>query len=262
MVAEVAEHCRVTARNSLTEHVVAALGRNEFILYRQAIVPLTGDAGQRPFHEVLIRFREEEDKLLPPGMFVPVLERHGLMRLLDRWVVGRVTRTVCEARARHPDAPVPRFSINLSADTLHDERFAPHVRDSVRSGELPETTLSFEVIQDTALAHAEVLAGLLARLRPAGCRFVVARCDGGDQVCRLLDVLRPDLVKISPGVVRAMERRPADTAPVEAIARRCRSMGIGTIAEHVENSALLTHLRGMGIDYAQGFGVEPPGRLV
>lgn len=248
----------IAERNGLTDRLLQALGRDEFILYRQSIIPLGVEGADRPFQEVLIRFREEEDKLLPPGTFLPVLEKHGLMRLLDRWVVGRVTRTVRESLEQGPVRTIPRFSINLSADTLYDARFVAHVRDAVRSAPLPESTLSFEVTQDTALAHRVALGELAASLRSSGCRFVIARYDGSEQASALVSAIDPELVKICPRLVRALEQRAAGAAAVQMIAGRCRAIGVQTIAEHVENRNTLEPLRAAGVDYAQGFGIELP----
>ena len=63
-----------------------ALQKNEFELYCQPIVALT-TRDQLPMAEVLVRLREEERALLPPGEFLPAFEHFGMMAQLDRWVV-------------------------------------------------------------------------------------------------------------------------------------------------------------------------------
>src|SRR5450759_733586 len=96
----------------LTDRLVAALRQDEFILYGQLIAPLAPGKSERPFQEILIRFQEEEAKLLPPGSFFPILEEYGLMHYVDRWVVSRVAKWVRSALAIKPDWPVPQNSIN------------------------------------------------------------------------------------------------------------------------------------------------------
>ena len=71
-------------RQSTAERLVAALRDDEFILYRQQIDCIADELDGRPHHEILVRLREEEQKHLPPGMFIPLLEELHLMPMLDR----------------------------------------------------------------------------------------------------------------------------------------------------------------------------------
>lgn len=251
----------VAQNQDLTDRLVSALRQDEFILYGQPIMPLAPNASERPFQEILIRFQEEEAKLLPPGSFFPVLEECGLMPYVDRWVVGRIVRRVRSALAIKPDWPVPQNSINLSAATLSDRNFAAYTRRHLQAAALPEGTLSFEVTCDSAVLHVESLLGLMAQLRPAGCAFILARFDGGERAFELLRRLAPEFVKLSPALVRILDRGRAGLDQVDAIIRECRALGIKTIAEHVESDQTLAHLRGLGVDFGQGFGIQAPQPL-
>src|SRR5262245_28570169 len=97
-----------------------ALERDELTLYCQLIAALRGSE-RFSFGEVLVRLREEEKALLPPGDFLPVFEHHRMMPLLDRWVVRHVVQRL--ARGSRPS----RFTINVSGQTLHDKAFTGFV---------------------------------------------------------------------------------------------------------------------------------------
>src|SRR5919205_4687592 len=102
---------QITGWDDPPARLMQALERNELELYAQPIVDLS--EGHRPaMAEVLVRLREEEKALLPPGMFLPVFEYCGMMHELDRWV----TRGVIARLAR--GSRMPRFTINISAQTL------------------------------------------------------------------------------------------------------------------------------------------------
>ena len=78
-----------------------ALRGDEFILFAQPIVALNARPGSPGFQEILVRFQEEEQKMLPPGTFIPLLESCALMHYLDRWVASRSirwVRTFCKLR--------------------------------------------------------------------------------------------------------------------------------------------------------------------
>src|SRR5262245_45973145 len=93
-----------------------ALKRDELALFCQPVLALRGTGGFA-MAEVLIRLKEEEKALLPPGEFLPLFEEHQMMPLLDRWVLVRVLQRVAAG------CRVPRLSINLHGQTLLDEEF-------------------------------------------------------------------------------------------------------------------------------------------
>ena len=113
------------------------LAGDELALYCQPIVALRG--GGFPMAEVLVRLRDEERKLLSPGSFLPVFEHYGRMPDLDRWVVRNVIRHIARG------SRVPRFSINVSSQSLADGEFPKDVARDLVSGGVSGTTLVFEI---------------------------------------------------------------------------------------------------------------------
>ena len=253
---------RETARQKrLAKRLVSALRGDEFVLYCQAIVPPSPGAVHRPFQELLIRFQEEEAKLLPPGLFFPILEDYRLLPFIDRWVVSRIAQWIGAARAVKQVWEVPRNNINLSADTLYDPEFAEFTRRHIQIADLPPGALSFEIAWRDAARHAEALRSMAALLKEAGCTFTVADFDGSENAFATIEEFRPEFIKISSRIVRNLERDAAESAAVESIQSRCRSLGIATIAECVESDALRQRLARIGADYVQGFGVSLPRPL-
>ena len=97
-----------------------AFEQGEFTLYCQPILALAADPGGEacyPMGEVLVRMREEEKAMLPPGEFLPVLEHYQLMPLLDRWVVSNLAKHLAKG------SRLPCFTMNVSSQTLEDEEF-------------------------------------------------------------------------------------------------------------------------------------------
>jgi EAL domain-containing protein (putative c-di-GMP-specific phosphodiesterase class I) len=249
-----------TERKEITEKLVSALKTGGFVLFAQRILQLTpGNA--RPFQEVLVRFKEEEEKLLPPGTFFPMLQEYRLLPYVDRWVLGRLAAWVQEARARKPDWPVPANGVNLSEDTLREPKFADLVLKTIQSSKLTEGTLSFELSWDTALLNTDPLKKIQAQLKPAGCRFTLAGFDGSEGSFNFLKVVKPDFVKLTYGIVKDIGRALAASEKAESINQKCHAMGIKTIAEYVESREVLEHLRLVEVDFAQGLIISAPQRL-
>src|SRR5262245_58672347 len=133
-----------TIQKSIADKLISALKTGGFVLYAQKILPLSASAEQRPFQEVLVRFKEEEEKLLPPGTFFPMLQEYRLLPYVDRWVVSRLAAWIQEGRARNPGWAAPMNGVNLAEDTLREPKFTEFVARHIQTSKLPEGTFAFE----------------------------------------------------------------------------------------------------------------------
>ena len=251
-----------TIQKNIADKLVEALKTGGFVLYAQRIQRLAAAGKERAFQEILVRFREEEEKLLPPGTFFPMLEEYRLLPYVDRWVVSRLAAWIHESRARTtPGSPVPANGVNLSEDTLREPKFADFVAKNIESAKLPEGFFTFELGWDTALLHSDRLKDIQAQLKPAGCRFTLAGFDGSDASFKMLKVLKPDFVKLAYGIVKDINRALAASEKAESINQKCHAMGIRTIAEYVESREVLEQLQLIEVDFAQGLIIGTPQRL-
>ena len=248
-------------QKNIADKLIAALKTGGFVLYAQRILPLRPRAEVRAFQEVLVRFKEEEEKLLPPGTFFPMLQEYRLLPHVDRWVVGRLAAWIQEGRAKNPGWQAPANGVNLSEDTLRESKFTDFVARSIQTSKLPEGTFTFEVGWDTALTHGEDLKLIMGQLRPLGCRFTFAGFDGSEGSFNFLKAVKPDFVKLTYGTVKDIGRSLAASERAETICRKCHAMGIGSIAEFVESREVLEALRVIEVDFAQGLIVGAPQKL-
>jgi EAL domain-containing protein (putative c-di-GMP-specific phosphodiesterase class I) len=247
-----------TSNDSL-QPLIDALRRGHYLLYCQRIEPLDPNSTEkRPFQEILIRFLEEETRLLPPGMFFPVLDDQGLMSLLDCWVVSQVLKLQQVGIDRAPGWNPPRNSINLSPDSVSDPDFIKFVVGQVDKWHPSADTLCFEVVENVAFAHSDSLLELAAALGPRGCNFALGGFNGSIEGLELLGRLPVNFVKIDGGLVQKIATGRTERARVENINRYCKDLGMHTVAELVETDAVLEALREIGVDYAQGFGISLP----
>ncbi len=229
----------------------AALDNNELSLYCQPVRTLVGVPGF-PLAEVLIRLREEESAMLPPGEFLPVFEHYRMMPELDRWVV----RATLQRLAR--GSRVPRFSINVSAQSLDDAEFPRAVADSLRSSGVSALSLLFEIDEPDALAKPDAAARFSAAMKALGVGIMI---DGfGRRAASFAPVreLEPAFVKVDGSIIRRVLANDSASAKIKAIVRVSEVLRFGVIAECVEEQAILVRLQALGVGYAQGFGVYRP----
>ena len=233
------------------ERLRDALARDELTLYCQPIAALEG-AVRFPMAEVLIRMREEEQAMLPPGEFLPVFEHYGLMPDMDRWVV----RKVVEFLAR--GSRIPRFSINISSQTVSDAAFPKAVALELVSAGVPGTALIFEISESDTLSRLEEVVRFSTALRAVGCGTGVSGFGRRTATFLPLKTLRPDYVKVDGVIVRKLLTTPSAETKLRAILRVGEVMGFQVIAEMVEEQDILMRLKALGVAYVQGFGIQQP----
>jgi EAL domain-containing protein (putative c-di-GMP-specific phosphodiesterase class I) len=250
-----------TIQKNIADKLISALKTGGFVLYAQKILALGASREERPFQEVLVRFKEEEEKLLPPGTFFPMLQEYRLLPYVDRWVVSRLATLIQDFRAQRPGLPQPAYGINLAEDTLRESKFTEFVARHIQNSKIPEGTLTFEVGWDTALVHSDDIKLIVSQLRPIGCRFTFAGFDGSDGSFNFLKVLKPDFVKLTYGIVKDIGRALAASERAESINQRLHDMGIRTIAEFVESNEVLENLKLVEVDFAQGLVIGGPQKL-
>ena len=232
-----------------------ALEEHRFVLYAQQILPLedSPDAGEH--YEVLLRMLDEDGKFFPPMAFIPAAERYGLMPQIDRLVVatafahtGGVIPPVVPWHLRHQSF----------GHIFCDESFHKFVADQFDLYKIPPAGICFEITETSAIANLAQATALICQLKDLGCRFSLDDFGSGMSSFAYLKHLPVDYLKIDGGFVKDMIEDPIDHAMVEAINRIGHVMKIETIAEFVENEAILGALRRVGVDYAQGYGIEKP----
>ena len=233
-----------------------AVAEDRLVLYVQPIVPLAPRDRGLLQQEVLVRLRDADGGLIPPGAFLPAAERYGLMPAIDRWVVQATLRWLADHR-RHPGL-ASCYNINLSGQSLTDAEFLDWVLSEIRSSEVPPERVCFEITETAAVATLDAAMRVIGALRDHGCRFLLDDFGSGWSSFAYLRNLPVDFLKIDGSFVRDMVDDPVDEAMVRSIHHIGHVMGVQTIAEFAETAEVLQRLREVGVDYAQGFAVATP----
>jgi diguanylate cyclase (GGDEF)-like protein/PAS domain S-box-containing protein len=236
-----------------------ALTEDRFVLYAQRIASIQDDAGGHESVEVLIRLRDDEGKIVAPIAFIPAAERYGLMPSIDRWVISKALQ-MHAGFARCYTLPA-RFSINLSGASMADPTLVDFVRQQLKKHRVAPELICFEITETAAVASFDVAVQMINGLRELGCRFALDDFGAGMSSFTYLKRLPVDYVKIDGAFVKDMAKDAVDYAMVEAIHNVAHRMGLRTVAEFVQNDATIEMLRGLGVDYVQGWGVEKPRPL-
>jgi diguanylate cyclase (GGDEF)-like protein/PAS domain S-box-containing protein len=231
-----------------------ALEEDRFCLYAQAIVPL--DASTEKHYEFLIRMIDEKGEIIPPGAFLPAAERYNLISKIDRWVVQNALTLL----ANNPDflKHINFCAINLSGQSLTNPDILEFIIEKFNTSEVDGEKICFEITETAAISNLNSAMTFISTLKDLGCRFALDDFGSGLSSFAYLKNLPVDYLKIDGMFVKDIVDDPIDHAMVKSINEIGQVMGMKTIAEFVENDEIKGMLREIGVNFAQGYGIDKP----
>ncbi len=239
--------------------VKEAVREDRFALFHQPIASVSDRVGQPTRFEVLLRLIDDSlGSLTGPSHFLPAVERYNLGSTLDRWVINSVL-TWLERYA----GSLGEFlcSINLSGQSVGDPEFLRFLEERLNSSSVAAQSLCLEITESAAIRNLGAAKKLIERIRSRGCRFSLDDFGSGLSSFAYLKNLDVDYIKIDGMFIREITTDAVDRATVKAIAEIAREMGKQTIAEFVEDGDSVAVLRGLGVNYVQGYAVGKPAPI-
>jgi EAL domain-containing protein (putative c-di-GMP-specific phosphodiesterase class I) len=228
-----------------------ALDQDHLCLYAQPIVALA-PPGRIAMVEILVRLREEEERMLPPGEFLPAFEHYRMMAELDRWVLRHALLKLAGGGA------VRMISVNASAQSIEQPGFGAYAAAQLLEIGLSPDSLVVEIEEAEVIDRRAAVESFAAEVRAAGCRLMLDGFARRSVSFEALRALKPDFVKVDGAVTRKIARSKSAVAKMKAIQRLGEMLGIGVVAECVEEQDVLAALKQLKVGYAQGFGVGKP----
>lgn len=237
-------------RVQLENDLRGALERDELQLYYQPVVA-TNDHALRGV-EALLRWEHPARGLLMPAEFIEVAEQGGLISVIGAHVLARACKDIAELSAAHgvPDLFV---SVNVSARQMRSGDLVEHVASALAVSGLDSTRLRLELTETAVLSDEALAIAQFSRLRATGVRVWLDDFGTGFSGLSHLRRVPVDGVKIDRSFVADLLDDPDDVALTSAIIALAHSLGIGVVAEGVEDLEQLRVLSEHGCEMVQGF---------
>jgi len=243
-----------TSKPGVTANRIAqAIESGEFNLYCQKIIPVKPSISSSAHYEILIRMHEEENNLMPPGSFLPLVDQFKMMPKLDRWIINHIVHWL----SAHPKANSV-FYLNVARDTLSDQAFPGFIQDLLKRTGATASNLCFEIEISDAEANTTDTSAFTNKIRQLGCLISLCSFNESPESLSLLDKIKVDYVKIDGGIVCNILRDEDELVKIKNINQFAHKANTKTIAELVETDDITEKLREIGVDYAQGFGIAKP----
>ena len=233
--------------------IAEAIEGGEFNLYCQKIIPIKSSVSSSSHYEILIRMHEEENNLMPPGSFLPLVDQFKMMPKLDRWIINHIIHWLSD----HPKANSV-FYLNVAKDSLSDQELPGFIHDLLKRTGVTAANLCFEIEISDAETNIADTGTFTNKIRELGCLVSLCSFTETPESFSLLDKIKVDYLKIDGSIVCNILRDEDDLTRIKSIQQFANEAGTQTIAEMVEMDDITVKLKEIGVDYAQGFGIAKP----
>jgi diguanylate cyclase (GGDEF)-like protein len=246
---------RPTSRSlALEARLAGALDREEFLLHYQPKVNIA--TGKVVGLEALLRWRDSEEGLVPPSLFVPLLERSGAIVDVGEWVLLQAVRDI-GGWSKGGLADI-RVAVNVSPLQLRRRDFVERVLSGVAPAAGFKGGIDIEITESMLMQDLELSIAKLTQLREAGIGVAIDDFGTGYSSLRLLSRLPVDTLKIDRSFVQDITETSSAMTLVSTVVSLARAFGMRTVAEGVETQEQLQMLKQVGCDQAQGYLLARP----
>ena len=232
-----------------------ALNRQEMTLHYQPQYDTA--SGNAIGAEALLRWNHPERGMISPGIFIPIIEDTGMIVPIGQWVLEEACRNFVRWQA-HPNFPLQRIAVNVSARQFRSDDFIGEVKDIIiRTGIRPEQ-LELELTESILMEDVDGAMEILRGLRAMGVRTAIDDFGTGYSSLNYLKQFPVDTLKIDRSFIQNLPSNNDDAQISRTIIAMGHNLGMGIIAEGVETPDQLSFLRQAQCEEVQGFYFSKP----
>jgi diguanylate cyclase (GGDEF)-like protein/PAS domain S-box-containing protein len=242
----------------LVERIREAISAERLHLLFQPIASFQGDATER--YKVYLRILDENHNPLSLDSVAPVAESHGLMHLLDKWVVAQ-SLGVLVKHYQHSGKFATLF-IHISSNSLLKQDFHPWLENKLKDAGLPGTVLVLEIAETCVEQYFKETQDMRERLRQLDCGFAVSHFGGKANSERILVNLMPDYIKLESALIEKLAKDKKDEISrlvVANITEKAKEINIPIVATNIATAPQMASIWQFGVTLAQGDMVQEPG---
>ncbi len=235
------------------EQLKTALDRAKIQVYYQPKIDL--ESMKVAGVEALARWKNPQGDWIPPGVFIPLAEEHGLIGDLTLSVLDQVLQDMNGWWDQGQYIPV---AINLSAKSLAEFNLANEIIQRVIRQGIPAHFITFEITESALVIDLPSALATISRLRLKGFGISIDDYGTGFSSMQQLSRFPFSELKIDRSFIQGAPARQYIRNILKSAVEMGQRLGITTVAEGVETEAELHLLKSLGCKQAQGFLLARP----
>ncbi len=230
-----------------------AITNDELVLYYQPKISLI--TGEIIGAEALVRWSEPEGNILPPGVFLPQVEKAGLLHDVTIKLLDIVVDAITEMRKVKPGLAI---SMNVAPNDLADNMISRRIQYYLENTSILPSDLQIEITESAAMSNVEQIKEDLCKLSDMGIKVLMDDFGTGYSSIDRLSQLPFSFLKLDQGVVKRMGTSRQNMNVVKSSISMARELRMTSIAEGIESAPVYQFLMANGCEEAQGFYISRP----
>lgn len=242
--------------SAMLELLIDAVDNSKFKLYYQPLVDVEGGNGE--FYEVFVRLPLPDGKLLTPDEFMPVAHKHQLGARVDRWVMLNAAKQLKEHTRNSPNA---RMLVNLTAESLQDSSLPAWISKLSKAIDPAGSPIVLQFTEHDVVTYLKAAAAQADALTQAGCPVAISHFGTTLNPLNTLKHVPASYIKLDRSFTQDMSNEEG-MGNIRKLTSELRAVDKKVIVSYVENAQTLSKLWSLGVQYLQGFFLQPPGETM
>lgn len=235
------------------DEFIAAISNGEFIPFYQPVMDI--ESLRLRGCEVLMRWRRPNGTIVSPGQFMAYAENNGHIFDMTRHMMRVSCEEVGELYGENPDF---KLSINLFAGHFQDREVVADIKSIFENSNISFQQIVVEVTERHPLEDMEQARKIMAELQALGVRIALDDVGTGHGGMAYLQKLGVDIIKIDKMFIDTISSDDNSTTIVDSMVELADNLGMGIIAEGVEQEEQIERLLELGVTAAQGYYFAKP----
>ena len=233
-----------------------AVRERQFEVYYQPTINIRGERFQLSSAEALIRWNHPDFGFISPGVFIPIFEENGTIRILDRFVWEEAARQIRAWKDRY-NRSIP-VSVNVSRIDMFDSRIVDVLRDIVRENGIAPGEMYLEITESAYNNETDQILEIINQLKDSGFTIEIDDFGSGYSSLNTLASFSFDVLKLDMQFIREMHKNEKARKMIDIVAEIAGVLKVTLVAEGVETKEQCDALKQTGYDVVQGYYFSKP----
>lgn len=230
-----------------TKKIKEAIQNDKFVPVFQPIINNRNNVWEK--YECLVRMEDEEDKLISPYFFLDISKKTKHYTAITKLMLNKSFEMFKDKDLE--------FSVNLTIEDILNNDIKTHIvvlLEKYKNG----SKVVFEIVESESIQNFKEVLEFIKNVKSHGCKVAIDDFGTGYSNFEYLVKLNADYLKIDGSLIKDIDTNKTSQIVVKNLVNFARDLGMKTIAEFVENEAILNKVKELGIDYTQGYYFSEP----
>ncbi len=236
----------------MLEKLYDAIEAGKMHLLFQPIAKLHGE--ERPLYQALLRMTSEDGEHVGPNAMFPVAQVAGLAAKMDRWVIMKAIKTLMT----HSKSPQPNLFVNLSSSSILEDSLLRYIVDVKKAAKISRSSLIFQITANDAQTYLKRVIALNNGFKKIQVSLAITQVKNIPEHLSLIEQLKPLFVFADGDITQHLGKDEAAMTNLTEICNVAEKYKSHSVVPKVEDASKLAALWPLGVQYIQGYYLQPP----